>query len=226
MEIYLHDIDKNNFFHEDIVVMAYSQFGINELFARGFTMQMIRNYPNIQDRQNALLEYEFPTEINEQIINVQTFTPMIFVPGFETKNRDKIYQMEPNYSASELVNDFRGLFGSNIKITRMTIISTFEKASQSVNRDSEVFEFFRHIRNAAAHHGIFKLTNAVLDRNTGELQKKAKWDSFEITSKNQGQKLLPDSKDDKSAFWNQGDFVEFLLDFENHHPEIKNKSTK
>lgn len=201
--------------------MAYSQFGTNELFARGFTMQMIRNYPSIHDRQKALLEYEFPTEINQQIIHVQTFTPMIFVPGFETKNRDKVYRMEPNYSAAEFVNTFKGRSEANIEITRMTIISTFEKAIQAVNGNSEVIEFFRHIRNAAAHHGTFKFTQAVLNKKTGELKKRAKWNSFEITSKNQGQKLLPDLKDDNSAFWNQGDFVDFLLDFENHHPEIK-----
>lgn len=221
MEILLHKLDKHNFFHKDIAIMAYSQFGTNELFSRGFTLQMIRNFPNAHERKKALQEYEFPPEINQQILNCRTFTPMIFVPAFETILEDKIYRMDPNYSAAEFVSQYRGLSKANIEITRMTIISTFEKAMDAVGKQSETTEFFRHIRNAAAHECQFRLTKAVLDQETGNLKKNAKWNSFEITYKNQGQRLLPKQRGDSTAFWNQGDFIEFLLDFENHHPEIK-----
>ncbi|CAN0302053.1 unnamed protein product, partial [Ectocarpus fasciculatus] len=159
--------------------------------------------------------------VKSQIINVRTFTPLIFVPGFETKSDGKVYRMDPNYSAAHFVNDTRGRTDVNLRITRMTIISTYEKMVDKIQDWTNIMEFFRHIRNAAAHNGKFHFNSKVLDKKTGELKRNAKWDKFEITAQLQDQPLFTESKKDDRNFWDQGDFVDFLLDFENHHPEIK-----
>jgi len=131
--------------------------------------------------------------------------------------------MEPNQSAVEFVEVFRGLSDANIEIARMTIISTYEKAINSTNKPSEVLEFFRHIRNAAAHDCHFRFTPKVINNETGELKKKARWKKFEIKANMNGNKFLTSRKDDSKSFWRLGDLVEFLLDFQNYHPEVSKK---
>jgi hypothetical protein len=37
----------------------------------------------------------------------------------------------------------------------------------------------------------------------------------------QGQPLLVTTKIDQDGFWDQGDLVEFLFEFETHYPAIK-----
>ncbi len=224
MEILLHTLDKDNFFYDYITTMAYSQFGTDELFARGFTMQLLKQYPDPYERPRALQRYPFPREVQGQIVNVRTFTPMVTVPSFETKSNLKVYRMDPDHSAAHFVADTKGITDVNLRITRMTIISTYEKIIDQIDRGSRVMEFFRHIRNAAAHDGKFHFTSKVVDKFTGELKRKAEWNQFKITAQLQGTPLFTERKNDHSAFWSQGDFVDFLLDFENHHSEIKNTS--
>lgn len=224
MEILLHTLDKKNFFYADITTMAYSQFGTDELFARGFTMQMVNQYPDPYERQRALKRYSFPSEIQDQIVNVRTFTPLIIVPGFDTKSGFKVYRMDPDHSAAHFLADTKGISDVNLRITRMTIISTYEKVVDLVDNWSPVMEFFRHIRNAAAHDGKFYFSSKVIDKSKGKLKKDAEWSNFKITAQLQGTKLFTETKDDHSDYWKQGDFIDFLLDFEKHHPEIKNTS--
>jgi len=221
MEILLHNIDKNNFFYELITTMAYSQFGINELFSRGFLTQKLNEFPNQNDFLVEIKKFNFPPAVEQQIINFSGFTPVIVVPGFATKSGKKFYRMDPYYSAVRFLNDTSGITDVNIRITHLTVITAFEKIIDLTNHWSPVREFFRHIRNASAHNGKFHFSLDILNKQTGELKKNAEWETFKITSSNKEQKLFPLDKDDNDAFWRPGDFIDFLLDFENHHPEIK-----
>ena len=223
MEILLHELDKENFFYDLITTMAYSQFGPNELFSRGFTMGKHKDFPSYFELQKELNRFDFPDEVKEQILNIKTFTPLIFVPGFETKSGEKVYRMDPNSSAAHFNSDTRGVIDVNIRITHMTVLSAFDKIIKLIEKPSPVKEFFRHIRNAAGHNGKFHFTKAVLNKTSGELKETAKWRSFQIKASMQGIRLFPLNKKDNEAFWGQGDFVDFLLDFENHHPEIKSE---
>jgi len=103
----------------------------------------------------------------------------------------------------------------------MTIIVAWERILPYKLPDKPVLQFFRHIRNAAAHNGKFDFKKKVIDYQSGELLKDATWNSFEIKVADQDMPLIARHKQDKAAFWDQGDLVEFLLDFENHYPEIK-----
>jgi hypothetical protein len=48
-EIFLHDLDKQNFFYKAITTLAFAQFGANELFSRGFIIYHRRKMPNDND---------------------------------------------------------------------------------------------------------------------------------------------------------------------------------
>jgi hypothetical protein len=103
----------------------------------------------------------------------------------------------------------------------MTILTSFEKVMPLIKDWSPQKEFFRHIRNAAAHNGKLGFDKKTIDKTENKLKKSAKWEDFEITLKNQNQDLFIKTKSDRLGFWSDGDFFKFLLDFENYHPEIK-----
>lgn len=220
-EKFLHELDKNNFFYDTIITLAYAQFGINELFSRGFFLLKMKEYPDRNNFVKHINEFDFPREVKHEILRTRTFTPLIFVPGFQTKDESRVYQMEPKFSAVEFVQEKQGITDKNIELTYMTIIVAWEKIQPFNPADSSVLQFFRHIRNAAAHNGKFHFTKKVIDNQTGELLKQAKWGNFEIKASLQGLPLIVNDKNDKSSFWDQGDMVEFLLDFENHNAELK-----
>ncbi len=129
--------------------------------------------------------------------------------------------MLPNESGLKFASEERGITGANIEFTHWAIISAWEKILPFNLVDSPSLQFFRHIRNAAAHNGEFHFTNKVIDKLNGELKKNAEWNSFKITASLQGMKLFAETKNDINCFWDQGDLIEFLLDFQNHYPVLK-----
>ena len=164
---------------------------------------------------------DFPEEVQQEIFRTRTLTPLIFVPGFRTKDKTNLYRMMPNNSAVQFVEEQRGLTTKNIELTHMTIISAWEKIMAFNLKDTSVWQFFRHIRNAAAHNGKFHFDKKVIDSSTGELKQKAEWKTFVITPTLQGKHLIAKDKNDSDFYCDQGDIVEFLLDFENHYPILK-----
>lgn len=220
METLIHTLKRNNFFYDYITTLAYSQFGINELFSRGFYLQKKHDFPSDLEFNAEIKRFDFPEEVEEEIFRTQTFTPLIFVPGFISKNEKKVFRLDPNLSALKFIDETRGITDTNIRLTHMTILSTFEKTMHQNLENSHVLQFFRHIRNAAAHNGKFHFDKKVIDLKNNVLIKKAKWNNFDIQPQLQGKRLIKENKDDYEAFWDQGDLIEFLLDFENHYPEL------
>jgi hypothetical protein len=219
MRNFIHNLDKNNFFYNSITTLAYAQFGVLELISRGFMIKALKAHPDPVDFQKYIESCKFNSDIQKEICKTITLTPLIFVPGFSTKDKKRTYEFSPNQSSIEFLNDTNGITQTNIELTHMTILTSWEKIIH-FNLSGPVFEFFRHIRNASAHDGKFNFYKKVLSPN-GELLKIAKWRDFEIKSSYKNMNLLIKTKDDNDGFFDQGDVVEFLLDFEKHYPEIK-----
>ncbi|HLG36150.1 MAG TPA: hypothetical protein VI757_14830 [Bacteroidia bacterium] len=217
----LHDLDKKNFFYPSITLLAFAEFGIDEIFSRGFFIQKKNLHPEQNEFVNEIKTFNFPPDVEKEIFKTRTFTPLIIVPGFKTKDNLRVYRMDPDLSATQFVSDERGRMDKRIEFTYMTIIAAWEKVRQHNLMDSPVLQFFRHIRNAAAHDGKFHFDSGVIDKSNGELKKEAKWKSLEIKTSLQDLNLIATDKNDKTSFWDQGDLVEFLLDFESHYPELK-----
>lgn len=224
MEKYIHDLDKNNFFYDNITTLAYSSFGLDELFSRGYIMRKFQENPTTTGFINAIKKDNLPKNIEKAILSNQQFTPNIFVPGYLSKDKKILFRFDPNKSAYHFVHDTGGLTDVRMKLLNMTILSAFEKAMPYLKNHSPTSEFFRHIRNAAAHNGKFHFTKKNIDVNSNKLRRIAIWNNFEIRIENQNQELFIKDKDDDSGFWDGGDLIAFLLDFQNHHEEIKNLS--
>jgi hypothetical protein len=226
MEYLIHELNKENFFYQSIATLSFAQFGINEIFSRGFYLKHRIHYPDFNDFVTYIKSLNFPLEVQTEIFQTQTFTPLIFVPGFSTKDKEKLYRMMPDYSAVQFVDEQRGRTKINIELTHMTIICAWEKIITLNLSDSPILQFFRHLRNAAAHNGKFHFDKKAIDETSGKLKRDAEWKTFRITPDLQGLHLIARDEDDKDFFCDQGDIVEFLLDFENHYPQLKELGTK
>lgn len=218
-EIFLHDLDSNNYFYDLIIDLAHSQFGKNELLARGIIASQMKDLPGPNEFKSRILKFNFPEEVNNQILNFRAFTPNVFVPGFSRKEKDLVYKLEPNFAAGQMIRRSEYSNGINIRLTHMTVITAFQFIISKLTKQSSAREFFRHIRNAAAHNGKFHFTKDVID-SSGELKKTAKWKNFNISPDIQGLQMFAKTKSDSEYFWGQGDFIEFLIDFQKIHPEI------
>ena len=200
MEYYIHELDKTNFFYPTITTLSFAQFGVNELFSRGFYLMHREKLPNDEDFIRYIKSLGFPSEVIKQITQTKTFTPFIFVPGFITKDKKTSYTMLPNDSGLQFALEQRGITNANIEFTHWAIISAWEKIMSYNLPDSKTLQFFRHIRNAAAHNGEFYFADKVINNKTGELKKQAEWGSFTITSSLQGMKLFAEIKTDPNCF--------------------------
>jgi hypothetical protein len=191
------------------------------LLSRGLFRKWHNDYPDRTDFENHVKTYSFPAGVENQIFRTRAFTPKIFVPAFTTRDKRITYQMEPDTSSAHFIYDTQGISNINIELTHMAILVAWEKIAGLNLNDTPVFQFFRHIRNASAHNGKFHFEKKIINNQTGELLKEAKWRRFIILASMQGMPLIPIDKGDTTSFWDQGDLVEFLLDFENQYPQLK-----
>ena len=76
---------------------------------------------------------------------------------------------------------------------------------------SEIWEFLRHCRHAAAHGGSFNFLH-------GEPRRPAKWGKFEIASMLQGTPLFKEQN--KQGLISPGDVVRLLWDIEQAYPSM------
>jgi hypothetical protein len=166
-EEFIHDLDKSNFFYENIVTLAYTQFGINELFSRGFFIAAMKLFPNALERSQYFNSLGFPPEVIDQLNRTRTFTPKIFVPAFQTIDKTQEFRMDVETSALRFYQDNQGITNKNIELTHMTIIAAWEKILPFNLSDSPILQFFRHIRNAAAHNGKFHFNGKTINSATG-----------------------------------------------------------
>lgn len=98
--------------------------------------------------------------------------------------------------------------GLEFSAARMLLISAYEIKKDEIKgkglETDELWQFFRHCRNAAAHNGRFYFKK-------DEPKFKNKWGNFEIVSDMAGTKLF---RDEKEGFVSSGDIVRLLWDIE------------
>ncbi|KUO18411.1 hypothetical protein AQJ91_25595 [Streptomyces dysideae] len=88
---------------------------------------------------------------------------------------------------------------------RMLILSCYEVVKDEYDSNDTEWQFFRHVRNAAAHNGKFDI------RSTP--QHPVKWSSKEITAVMHGTPLFHDT-DRTQSFLLPGDILRLLRDIE------------
>ena len=80
MEYLIHKLDQGNFFYSAIATLAYVQFGMHELFARGIFLQQQTKHPDLNEFINSIKIYNFPKEVEEQIFQTHSLCIMFLKP--------------------------------------------------------------------------------------------------------------------------------------------------
>lgn len=223
-EINFSELPKDNYFYEIIATFGVSIHGMLEVVSRGLVLDL-KNRSKNDDEFNSNIN-QIPKEcsdnVKENIRNFKTFTPVIFGFQYDKTNSTDSYFFDVERFSKQILDPNMGTLSQHltISIAGMVIISAFEKISSRNLKDSDVLQFFRHIRNAAAHNGKFYFTDSVLKKEGG-LKKVAKWKNFEIKSDLLGENLFNSLNSSNDRYWNYGDLIDFLLDFENYYPELK-----
>lgn len=212
------EIDKANLFYPLITTFFLSFHGILEFSTR----KLILDLQNTGNFNKAIDEnpINLPAELKQSLKDFKGFTPMIFSVEAIKKTSESSYYFDLEKSLREF--DCIKEVTSNInRLAEILIIGSYEILQTYKPESNEVLEFFRHIRNAAAHNGKFHFIKNVLNKDTTELKEVAKWRNFEIKSNLQNYKLFNVLKNGNDNFWEYGDLIEFLLDLENYFPQIK-----
>lgn len=222
------DLPKNNFFYTSIANIAFSYHGHLEIFSRSFILSIKAESKNEEKYFKAIDDatkiMKLSSHVSKNLKEVKTLTPLLFAPEFHRIKNDETIYFDIDKVASKLLADGLELIYDNlIYIAQMTIAAGYDKIMQLKLKDSEVLQFFRHIRNASSHNGKFFFTDAVLD-SQGNLSKPAIWRDFNITSNLQNKPLFNKDQSNPNKYWDIADMIDFLLDFENHYPEIKHYS--
>ncbi len=216
------EIDKSNAFYPLITIFFLSFHGILEFSCRKLIVDLKSYSKSENDFYESIDEIpiNLPIHLKEELKKFKAFTPMIFsIEANKKMSADSYYfDLEKSLSQFESIEEVT----KNINIlANILIIASYEVLFEKNPRSNEVLEFFRHVRNAAAHNGKFHFTDKVIDKNKNELKKIAKWNKFEVKLNLQGYKLFNVNKTNNNNFWEYVDLIEFLLDIENHFPELK-----
>jgi hypothetical protein len=222
------DLPKNNYFYSSIANIAFSYHGHLELFARSFVLSIKANCQNeeeyMQAVDNACELMGISEYISKKFKEVKTLTPSLLAPEFRRINDIETIYFDADKVALKLLGQgLERIYENLISLAHMVISTGFDKVMKLNLKDSEVLQFFRHLRNASSHNGKFLFKSHVLDPK-GNLIKPAKWGDFEIIPSLQDKPLFNKSQSNTNKYWDIGDMIDFLLDFENHYPEIKHKS--
>ena len=77
-----------------------------------------------------------------------------------------------------------------------------------------VVQFFRHVRNAASHGNRFNIKQDMIDRATGNLEKKAEWRGVKIVPDMYDKPLIPDFMEMADPIWLISDISNLLKNIE------------
>ena len=114
--------------------------------------------------------------------------------------------------AKEIVSNFTYLSSFVMQSASNVLILAHELCKDKPYHDlSEIWEFLRHCRNAAAHGGSFNLRH-------GEPRRPAKWGKFEINPMLQDTPLFKEKN--KQGLISPGDVVRLLWDIEQSYPSM------
>jgi hypothetical protein len=68
MDYLIHELDKNNFFYQSIATLSFAQFGINEIFARGFFLTHRAKFPDDSQFIAYIKGLTFPKKCNKRFL--------------------------------------------------------------------------------------------------------------------------------------------------------------
>jgi len=203
-DVGLNNFDKSKPFYPLILQYLYLVHGIIELSMRSI-------YLKLESFTQA--EQEEVLESNPEYSKLLHNSPTIFLRPISLKSEfqgDSII-VDSNELARDLLENHEYILSHTLRAAGFLLVLSYETTEQYHDK-SEIWEFLRHCRNAAAHNGLFTF-------KYNEPRCEAKWGKFTIEHTLQGQHLFIIRNE--PGLISPGDPIRLLWDIEQAYPNMK-----
>ncbi len=181
--------DRSKVFYPYIMQYIFTYHGVIEIFSRG----MVKELKKAEQRcgKDKVTEAFSIGNINIDakrfIEKEQGLTPLLGELSLYSNFMGSNINMNIEEFADEALSNYDYLLEHIMKAAGILIIMGFENTKHLDDKNSEIWNFFYHCRNAAAHGGKFNITKPRFP---------AKWGNLEITPLMNGAKLFNTSSND------------------------------
>lgn len=189
--------DRGKVFYPYVMQYIFAYHGMIELCSRGMVKEVKR-----AKKQSCNIEDMYP-EVKRFIEAEQVVTPLLVDLAFHSNFMESMISFDIEEIASELLANYDYLFKYTLKSAGILIIMAYESTKRLDDKKSELWNFFYHCRNAAAHGGKFNIKSTRFP---------AKWGNLEITRSMNGTNLF--QIPDEGGLLGPGDPIRLLWEIE------------
>lgn len=201
--------DRSKVFYPFIMQYIFTCHGINEILSRGMTKE-VKRAERLYGRDKLMETFgnEGNVAAREFINKEQGVTPLLGDLSLYSKFMGSHINIDIEEISNEALANYDYLLEHMMKAAGILIIMGYENTKCLEDKNSEIWNFFYHCRNAAAHGGRFNITNM--------RRFPAKWGDLEITFLMNGNNLFstPNNKDGLLA---PGDPIRLLWEIEQRY---------
>ena len=171
MNTVINYFDRNKIFYPYIINYIVTFHGLIDLFSRAVTL-LLEKIPKDGDRRGKALQ-DLPEDLKNIFLQHDGIRPLIGKLSLKSVFQKNSIDINVDEIASELMDYHQYILPFQMKAAGNLLIMGYE-ISKKYDDESNIWNFFYHCRNAAAHGGLFNITNVK--------RFPAKWDSIEITT--------------------------------------------
>lgn len=201
--------DRSKLFYPYVINYIISVHGLIELISRDFYSRIGNVIKNGEDINKFIKEIGDGDPKNAkylQDIADSNLKPTVLIGEINLRSESKPKRIDISVDeiAKEIVDNHIYLIPFQLKAAGILLIMSYEISKDQYDAKDELWNFFYHCRNAAAHGGKFNITNFK--------RFPAKWDNLEITTTMNGSNLFKDNNN--NGLLSIGDPLYFLHDIE------------
>jgi hypothetical protein len=163
--------DRGKIFYPYVINYIVTIHGLIDLFSRAITLQL-KKIPNNEDRKKVLQLLKKDMQTN--FLKHDGERPLVGNLSLKSAFQGNSIDIDIDEIAEELINNYQYLLPFQMKAAGNLFIMCYAISEDTYDDKSEIWNFFYHCRNAAAHGGLFNITNVK--------RFPAKWGSLEITT--------------------------------------------
>ncbi len=179
MSTKINHFDRGKTFYPYVINYLVNIYGLIDLFSRAVALKL-ETLPNDIERKQFLGGMN--AELKENFLNNSEKRPLLGEPELKSIFQGNSIKIDINEIAEDLMDNYEYLLPFQMKAAGNLIIMCYEETKSTYDDKSDIWNFFYHCRNAAAHGGQFNITN--LNRFP------AKWGDLEITQSLNGTNLF------------------------------------
>lgn len=203
--------DRNKPFFPYVLNYISTLHGMLEMLSRAFIGKMKEIQPKLsEDQWLEFIESIDAKEDYKTSLKNSNLNPTLLLGHLSLKSEGKKSNIAIKIDelSSEFFSNHNYLFPFQLRAAGGLLVMCFEISKETYDAKDEMWNFFYHCRNAAAHGGEFNITNVK--------RFPAKWNNLEITPILNGSSLFKDDTG-KNGILSPGDPIALVFDIEKQY---------